>query len=142
MKHLDEPTAGTLLDGDITGAILRLFFRVYDRLGFGYLESVYCEALAYELSRAGMPFAREAGTDVWYEGHRVGRFRADFVVAQRVVVEAKACEIVKEAHRKQLLNYLRGSRLEVGLLLHFGPKPRFHRVIYTNDRKTKLKDPA
>lgn len=142
MKHLDEPIAGTLLDAEVTGAIIRLFFRVYDRLGFGYLESVYCEALAYELSRAGMPFAREAALDVWYEGHRVGRFRADFVVAERVVVEAKACEIVNEAHRRQLLNYLRGSRLEVGLLLHFGPKARFHRLIYTNDHKRNVRDPS
>lgn len=142
MKHLVEPIAGTLLDGEITGAIIRLFLRVYDRLGFGYLESVYCEALAYELSRAGVPFAREAGIDVWYEGHRVGRFRADFVVADRVIVEAKACEVVNQAHRRQLLNDLRGSNLEVGLLLHFGPKPRFHRLIYTNDHKPSVRDPS
>jgi len=127
-----------LLEEETTDILLRLFFRVYDRLGYGFLESVYCNAFALELEKEGIPFVREAPIDIWYEGRRIGHFRADFLVRERVVVEIKACELLSEAHRKQLLNLLRGSTLEVGLLLHFGPKAAFKRIIYTNDRKPNL----
>ena len=130
-----------LLHGSVTSEILRLFFRVHDRLGFGYLESVYCKALEHEFTKGGIAAERETPIDVWYDGACVGRFRADFVVAGRVIVEVKACEAIDDAHRKQLMNYMRGSRLEVGLLLHFGPKAKFHRVLYTNDRKPELRTP-
>ncbi|MDB4874849.1 MAG: hypothetical protein JWM41_1295 [Gemmatimonadetes bacterium] len=128
-----------LLHGDITAEIIRLFLRVYDRLGFGYLESVYRNALAHELTKAGVTFEREATIDVWYDGICVGHFRADFLVEGRVIVEVKACETLVGAHREQVLNYLRGSHLEVGLLLHFGPAAKFRRVLYTNDRKADLR---
>ena len=121
----------SLLAGDITDAILGAFFRVYDYFGFGFLESVYCEGLMDELDAAGLRFVREAPVAVFYKGRRVGHYRADFVVENRVVVEVKASEALAYAHKKQLLNCLRCSRLEVGLLLHFGPKPRFERVIHT-----------
>src|SRR6478736_3877990 len=119
--------SSNLLEGKITGEVIRLFYRVYDRLGFGHLESVYANALARELAAAGIPFEREALVDVWYNGERIGRFRADFLVRSRVVVEAKSCALLSDAHRRQLLNYLRCSRLEVGLLLHFGQKASFER---------------
>jgi GxxExxY protein len=124
-----------LREAEHSGTIIRLFYRIVDRLGFGFVESVYTSAYAVELTRNGIPFRREAPIDVWYDGARVGAFRADFIVANRVIVEIKACEVLNEAHKKQLLNYLRSSQIEVGLLLHFGPKPAFHRFLYTNDRK-------
>lgn len=135
MKH-------ELLEERTTGAVIRCFYRVYDRLGFGYLESVYANALALELAAAGIPFEREVLLDVWYAGKRVGHFRADFLVASRVVVELKTTHVVSDAERAQLLNYLRCSRLEIGLLLHFGQKPAFHRMIYTNERKPDLPKPV
>lgn len=109
-----------------------------DRLGFGYLESVYCNALAHELTCAGIAFEREVPVKVWYDGACVGAFRADFIVAGCVIIEVKACETLHDAHRKQLMNYMRGSTIEVGLLLHFGCKAAFHRIVYTNDRKPEL----
>ena len=127
-----------LLEGETTGRVIGLFYRVYDRLGFGFVESVYANALACELSNAGVSFQREAAVDVWYDGRRVGRFRADFLVAARVVVELKASEALSDAHRKQLLNYLRCSQLQVGLLLHFGPSANYERVAYENARKPSL----
>ncbi|HEY5062612.1 MAG TPA: GxxExxY protein [Gemmatimonadaceae bacterium] len=134
--------AGTpLLHGKITSQVLRCFYRVYDRLGFGFLESVYCNALAHELTGANISYEREVPIQVWYDGMCIGAFRADFVVAGQVIVEAKASELVNEAHRKQLMNYMRCSTLEVGLLLHFGPKATFQRIVYTNTHKLGLPAP-
>lgn len=127
--------ATTLLEGELTGQIIAAFFRVYDVLGFGYLESVYVGALVVELQRRGLRVEREVTIDVWYLGVRVGHFRADLLVEGRVLVEAKASEIVPDTARKKIMNYLRGSALEVGLLLHFGPRASFKRIIYTNDHK-------
>ena len=127
-----------LLEGELTGTIIRLFYRVYNRLGYGFLESVYCRALAIEFEAAGIRFVREAPIDVWYEGTRVGHYRADFLVEDRVIVEVKACEVLTQAHREQLLNCLSCSTLEVGLLLHFGPKARFKRLVHSNTRKSNL----
>jgi GxxExxY protein len=124
-----------LLDEQITGAIIRIFYRVYDKLGFGFLESVYCEALAYEFTKNGLLFKREPRVVVWYDDARVGRFRADFLVENRIVVEVKATRLLSDADTRQLLNELRCSDKEVGLLLHFGPKAKFHRMLFTNDRK-------
>ena len=127
-----------LLHGEVTSEVLRCFYRVYDRLGFGFLESVYCNALAHELTAASVSHQREVAVKVSYDGVWIGAFRADFVVGGRVIVEAKASELVNEAHRKQLMNYLRCSALEVGLLLHFGKKATFQRILYTNDHKLGL----
>lgn len=127
-----------LLEGALTGTIIRLFFRVYDRLGYGFLESVYCEALAIEFEAEGIPFLREARVEAWYEGRRVGHFRVDFLMAKRVIVEAKARERLVQADRDQLLNYLSCSTLEVGMLLHFGPRARFERRVHSNSRKRHL----
>lgn len=136
-------SAGTpLLHGTVTSEVVRCFYRVYDRLGFGFLESVYCNALAYELTGANITYEREVPMQVWYDAMCVGVFRADFVVAGCVVVEAKASELVSDAHRKQLMNYMRCSTLEVGLLLHFGKKATFQRLLYTNDHKSASHTPA
>jgi GxxExxY protein len=110
---------------------------VYNVLGYGFVESVYSNALAKELRKAGLQFAREVPIDVWYEGTIVGQFRADFLVEEKVVLENKASQQLTEADRKQLLNCLRGTDIEVGLLLHFGSKPSHQRLIYSNDQKRR-----
>lgn len=122
-----------LLEGELTAIIIRVFYRVYDRLGFGFLESVYCEALAIEFELEGLSFIREAKIDVHYDGRRIGYFKADFFVEGRVLVEVKSTEVLAHAHQRQLLNGLRATRKEVGLLLHFGPKAWFKRMVHTND---------
>ena len=125
--------AGTteLLHGDITGEIISAFYTVYNELGFGFIESVYVRALAIELFQRRMNVAREVPVTVYYKGVTVGTYRADLMVADTVVVEAKAGEYSAESDRVQLLNFLRASGKEVGLLLHFGPKATLKRVIHT-----------
>lgn len=137
MKRATAPnhTDKSFLHSDLTDISIGAFYRVYNRLGFGFLESVYRNALAKELTRAGASYEREVPIDVWYDGALIGHFKADFLMEGRVILEAKATQTLTEADGRQLLNYLRGSRLEVGLLLHFGPKPRVQRTIFTNDRK-------
>jgi GxxExxY protein len=120
-----------LLHGDITGEIISAFYTVYNELGHGFLESVYVRALAIELFQRRMNVAREVPVTVFYKGVTVGTYRADLVVADTVIVEVKAAEHTSEADRPQLLNYLRASGKEVGLLLHFGPKAALRRVIHT-----------
>ena len=126
-----------MLHGELTERIIGAFYRVYDRLGYGFLESVYKNALANEFRRSGIAFEREVLIEVWDLGERIGIFKADFVVEGNVLLEVKASQLLSPADRKQLLNYLRSSSLEVGLLLlNFGEKAKFERMIYTNDRKS------
>src|SRR5689334_18463870 len=124
-----------LLCADITGAAINGFHVTYDQLGFGFLESIYRRALAIELRAFGLTVAEEAPIDVWYAGTRIGRFRTDLLVENKVIVEIKTGRAVGDADRKQLLNYLRASDVEVGLLLLFGPKPFFQRLVFTNSQK-------
>jgi GxxExxY protein len=111
---------------------------VYNKLGFGFLESVYRNGLAYELSRADITFEREVPIVVWYEDVKLGHFRADFLIERKVIVEVKASLALVDADRKQLLNYLRGSKIELGLLLHFGSEPHIVRLAYGNSNKPTL----
>src|SRR4051812_2089057 len=91
-----------LKEGRITGIIIRCFYRVYDRMGWGFSESVYCDALAIEFAIAGLTFIREAVIEAWYEGRRVRTFRCDFLVEGRVIVEVKATEFLTQKDRAQL----------------------------------------
>ena len=124
-------THGELLHGDITGEIISSFYAVYNELGYGFVEAVYVRALAIELFQRRMNVAREVPVTVFYKGVTVGTFRADLIVSETVVVEVKAGEQTTDFDRHQLLNYLRASGKEVGLLLHFGPKAVLRRVIHT-----------
>jgi len=123
-----------LLHGRLTREIIGAFYEVYNVLGYGFLESVYAQALFLELTRRGLHVQREVMIDVYYKGDRVGKFRADMLVAYSVVVENKASVALAKSDRDQLLNYLRCSCLEVGLLLHFGPRPAFRRVVAENQK--------
>lgn len=123
---------GGLLEEALTREIIGAFYEVYNTLGYGFLESVYAAALERELKRRGLRVEREVWLDVYYKGERIGAFRADMVVESRVVVENKARVKVSDADRDQLRNYLRCSILEIGLLLHFGPRPAIQRVVAEN----------
>ncbi|CAN5543180.1 GxxExxY protein [soil metagenome] len=125
-----------LIHGGITDAILGGFYAVYNELRYGYLEAVYARALEVELNRRKVPHVREMALDVRYKGIVVGVYRADFLVAGRVVVEVKATRQIGDADRKQLLNYLRSTNQEVGLILHFGPKAEFHRMVFTREEQS------
>ena len=119
-----------LLERELTGEIIGAFYQCYNELGYGFLESVYRRALAVELRARGHRCAEEGLIEVTYKGVIVGAYRFDMLVNDRVLVEAKAGEVLGPTDRRQLLNYLRATRIEVGLLLHFGPDPRFLRCIH------------
>jgi len=118
-----------LIERELTGRIIECFFTVYNTLGFGMLESVYRRALALELAQHGIDARQEVPIDVFYCGVEVGHFRLDVLVDNKVAVEVKATELLSPAASRQLLNYLRASHLDVGLLLHFGPEAKFHRLV-------------
>ena len=129
-----------LIQGELTERIIGSFFKVYDVLGFGFLESVYRRALVYELRKHGLRVECEVVIDVWYESELVGHFKADMIVEGKVIVENKASRLILAEDRKQLMNYLRATNVEVGLLLHFGPRAAFQRIAYTNRAKTRRKE--
>ena len=127
--------AGGLAGENITNAIIAAFFEVYNRLGFGFLESVYAEALTRELRRRGHRVEREVLVKVWYKGQLIARQRVDMLVDDVVIVEIKAGLVLPQTGSRQLFNYLRGTDKEIGLLLHFGPEPKFYREYCPNARK-------
>jgi GxxExxY protein len=122
-----------LLHGDITNVILGAFYSVYSELGFGFLEAVYINALVFVLKSAQLRVDRQVPFDIHFRGQLIGQYRADLVIQKRVVVEVKTGKAIVHQHSAQLLNYLKASRLEVGLLLHFGDKPAFRRVVLTRN---------
>ena len=132
-------TAHELREAEISGAIITAFYAVYDELGYGFLESLYMAALERELRSTGHRVGREVYVPVTYRGTELGRQRLDMVVDEKVVVEAKTTEILHPNASRQVFAYLRATRLEVGLLLHFGPRPRFHRVVCLNDSRPGLR---
>jgi len=105
------------------------------------LESVYEQALAIALAQAGMKVERQVAVAVWFRGQQIGDFRADMVVDRSVLLELKAARTIDQAHEKQLLNYLRATDIEVGLLLNFGVRAQFRRLVYENERKKIRVDP-
>ena len=131
-----RPTAGYQgAPGWATDAILSAFYEVYNELGAGFLESVYEAAMAIVLGTMRIDVERQAQVGVRFRDAVIGSFRIDLVVGSRVAVEIKAAKTVDPAHEAQLLNYLRATDLEVGLLLNFGARPEFKRLAYSNDRK-------
>jgi GxxExxY protein len=120
----------------LTQQIIGVYYEVYNELGTGFLESVYQKSLALALESAGLMVCSRIDIPVWFRGHRVGQFEGDLLVEQCVLLELKAARALGSAHQAQLLNYLRATEIEVGLLLNFGPKPEFRRVAYDNNRKS------
>ena len=117
---------------ELTRSVIGAFFEVYNTLGYGYLEHVYVMALERELRARGHHVAREVGIMVRYKGEDLVQQRLDMVVDGRLVVEVKSSELLHPSAKRQLTNYLQGTRIQVGLLLHFGPEPKVHRAIFTH----------
>ena len=120
---------GELIHERLTHSVIGAFFEVYNTLGFGFLEQVYLSALAAELRERGHVAAREVGVRVRYKHVDIGWHRLDMIVDRTLVVEVKSTTNLHSSAGRQLRNYLCATRLELGLLLHFGPKPRFYRLI-------------
>lgn len=130
---------GQIKNADITDKILLAFYKkVYHRLGYGFLEKVYENAMASELRRMGLKVEQQVQISVFYEGEVVGAYVADLLVEGLIIVELKAARHIVDEHEAQLLNYLRATPYEIGLLLNFGPKPEFRRKVFDNDRKPSV----
>jgi GxxExxY protein len=123
---------------ELTGKIISVFYEVYNELGHGFLESVYENSLRFALADAGLLVPLKQELVVWFRGREVGRFVPDIVVDSLVILEIKAARAIDPAHEAQLLNYLRATEVEVGLLLNFGPEPQFKRMVFDNHRKKNL----
>src|SRR5689334_19147350 len=124
-----------LLHSEVTEKVIGVFFDVYNDLGHGFVESVYENALVVALSAAGLEVARQVPIAVWYRGVHVGEFRADILVNDVVLLELKAAKAIEFAFEKQIMNYLRATNVEVGLILNFGPTAQFRRFAFENARK-------
>ncbi|MFN2601578.1 MAG: GxxExxY protein [Gemmatimonadaceae bacterium] len=119
-----------LIEEEVTRSVIGAFFEVYNDVGFGFLEHTYSRAMAAELEARGHHVAREVSVEITYKGQSIGRQRLDLVVDKKVIVEVKANFQLHPSAIRQVYSYLRGSGLEVGLLLHFGPEAKFYRQIY------------
>jgi GxxExxY protein len=117
---------------DITEGIIRTFYKVYNTLGYGFLEKVYENSLFYELVKAGYLVEKQKRIKVYYEDIEVGEYYEDLIVDDLVIIEIKAGEGLIEEHEYQLINYLKATDKEIGLLLNFGKTPQFKRKIFSN----------
>src|SRR5438309_12039397 len=127
---------------EITDKIIKVFYEVYNELGHGFLDSVYERSLEIALNSLGLKVCRQIQIPVWFRGKPVGDFTADMLVADCVLLELKAARVLDASHEAQLLNYLRATEIEVGLLLNFGLKPEFNRLMFDNPRKALRGNPG
>ncbi len=128
------------LYSETTHIINQAFYNVYNTLGSGFLEKVYEKAMIIELKKLGLSCQRQQLVKVYYDGEQVGHYYADIIVEDKIIIELKAAETLREEHEAQLVNYLRASDIEVGILLNFGKKPQHKRRVltaaYKNYKKT------
>lgn len=124
-----------LLHKDLTERIIKVYYNVYNTLGHGFLEKVYHNALIIALTKEGFNCQSKVKIDVYFDGHVVGEYSADLVINDLIILELKAAECLMPEHEAQLINYLRATNKEVGLLLNFGKKPQFKRKAFSNFNK-------
>ena len=120
------------IHSEVTEQIIKCFYKVYNELGFGFLEKVYQNALYFELKKSGLFCEIQKQIKVYYQETEVGIYYADIIVNNSVILELKAAEAIIEEHEFQLINYLKATEIEIGLLLNFGKKPEIRRKIFTN----------
>jgi GxxExxY protein len=132
----------SLKHAELTDKIIGVFYDVYNELGHGFLESTYEEALAMALEESALKVARQVPVPVWFRGRRVGQYFADMLVENAVLLELKTARNLESAHEAQLLHYLRATEVEVGLLLNFGLRPQFRRLLFDNERKKIRENPC
>ena len=133
IAQMDADTPTPYPYAALTGRVIGLFYDVYNELGFGFLESVYQEAMCVALRDASLAFVSQPLLTVRFRGRAVGDFRPDLVVCSSIVVELKAARQLDPAHAAQVLNYLKATGLEVGLLLNFGARPVVRRYAFSRD---------
>ena len=124
-----------LKEEELTRIIIKAFYKVYNTLGYGFLERVYHKALELELRKMGLTVQYKLRIEVYYEGAQVGIYQADLVINNKIIIEIKAAEGLHPAHEAQLVNYLRATEIEIGFLFNFGKEPQFVRKFFSNERK-------
>ncbi|MBA4155244.1 GxxExxY protein [Flavobacterium sp.] len=124
-----------MLHKNITDQIIKAFYNVYNKLGYGFLERVYENAMLIELNKIGLTCEKQKAIAVYYNEVVVGNYFADIIVNDCVIVELKACESIHEEHELQIINYLKATEMEVALLLNFGKTPQVKRKMYSNQFK-------
>lgn len=138
---LMQPEPSGLKHAQLTEKIIGVFYDVYNELGYGYLESVYEESLVIALRQEGLIVDRQVSVPVWFRNHKVGEFRADLLVENAVLLELKSARTLEPVHEAQLLHYLKSTEIEIGLLLNFGSRPQFRRLLFDNERKKIRENP-
>lgn len=128
-----------LTQADKTEAIISAFYEVYNTLGYGFIENVYQNALFKELNRRGIPCVAHPKITVYYKGETVGFYEADIIAYGSVILELEAVSTLCESHELQLVNYLKATDIEIGLLLNFGPKPEVKRKVFSKYYREQLK---
>lgn len=117
---------------ELTQKIIGVFYKVYNQLGYGFLEKVYENAMLIELRKAGLQAQKQIPIKVYYDQQIVGDYYADIIVNETIILELKAVQVIAPAHEAQLVNYLKATEIEVGLLLNFGLKPQIKRRVFFN----------
>lgn len=120
---------------ELTGKIIQAFYKVYNTLGYGFLERVYRNALYFELVQMGLKTEMEKRILVYYNTHVVGDYISDLLIEEVVICELKTAESLSEKDENQLINYLKATNIEIGLLLNFGKSPEIKRKVYDNEKK-------
>jgi|SRR5271166_4473416 len=137
-----ELASSGLKHEQLTQRIIGVFYDVYNELGYGFLESVYEESLVIALRETGLAVDRQVPVPVWFRGQKVGEFRADVLVENNVLLELKSSRTLEPAHEAQLLHYLKSTDVDIGLLLNFGIRPQFRRLLFDNERKKIRENPC
>jgi len=119
---------------DLTSKIIECAYKVHNSLGFGFLEAVYQNALLIELQKAGLRAEKEKRIQIYYDNHLVGDYAADIIVEDNVILELKSVKDLHPAHEAQLVNYLKATGIEVGLLINFGQSVEIKRKVYNNKK--------
>lgn len=125
----------SLLHEKLTSKIIEAYYNVYNELGYGFLEKIYENAMIVELEEMGFTAVSQKPIEVFYKGKNIGNYFADIIVEDEITLELKAVKELTDEHHAQLGNYLKATRLEVGLLLNFGMKPTIKRKIFHNHLK-------
>jgi len=129
----------SLLHQEKSEKVIKAFYDVYNALGYGFLERVYEAALIIQLGKVGFNVKKQCPIKVYFDGQIIGDYFCDIIVDDSILIELKSVESLVVAHKKQIINYLKASEMELGLLLNFGEKPQIERFIFTNDRKPLLR---